>query len=81
MRGTWGCNPVTAREIVLLRGPVDWIALDRIHWDVAQENPGSPLTVVQAKTLELIRSLVDEAGTPPIAPSASATNANVVDAR
>ncbi|MGV0872053.1 hypothetical protein [Mycolicibacterium sp. XJ879] len=53
-------NPVTARESVLLRGPVDWIALDRIHWDVAQENPGSPLNVVQAKTLELIRSLVDE---------------------
>lgn len=54
------CNPVTARESVLLRGLVDWIALDRIHWDVAQENQGAPLLVVQDKTLELIRSLVDE---------------------
>lgn len=54
------CNPVTARESALLRGLVDWVALDHIHWDVAQENQGSPLTVVQTKTLELIRSLVDE---------------------
>ena len=51
---------MTPRENVLLRGLVDWVALDRIHWDVAQENHGAPLSVVQTKTLELIRSLVDE---------------------
>jgi hypothetical protein len=51
---------VTAREEVLLRGLVDWVALDRIHWDVAQENQGAPLSAIQTKTMELIRSLVNE---------------------
>jgi hypothetical protein len=51
---------VTPREKVLRRGLVDWVALDRIHSDVAHENQGAPLSVVQAKTLELIRSLVNE---------------------
>lgn len=51
---------MTARESVLLRGLVDWVALDRIHWDVSQENQWAPLSVVQIKTLELIRSLVNE---------------------
>ena len=55
-----GSGLMKARESVLLRGLVDWIALDRIHWDVSQENQGAPLSVVQAKTLELISSLVDE---------------------
>ena len=54
------CNAVKARESILLRGLVDWVALDRIHWDVIQENQRAPLSVVQNKTLELIRSLVDE---------------------
>lgn len=54
------CNPVRARESILLRGLVDWVPLDRIHWDVTQENQRAPLSVVQNKTLELIRSLVDE---------------------
>ncbi|MBV8349837.1 MAG: hypothetical protein JOZ49_20640 [Mycolicibacterium sp.] len=51
---------MTPREKVLRRGIVDWVALDRIHSDVAQENQGAPLSVVQTKTLELIRSLVNE---------------------
>jgi hypothetical protein len=53
-------RPVTPRESVLLRGLVDWVALDRIHWDVAQANQGASLSVVQTRTLELIRSLVNE---------------------
>jgi hypothetical protein len=51
---------VTPREKVLLRGLVDWVALDRIHWDVAQDNQGAPLSLVQTQTLELISSLVNE---------------------
>jgi hypothetical protein len=54
------CYVVTPRESVLLRGLVDWVALDRIHWDVAQAHEGAPLSVVQSKTLELIRSVVAE---------------------
>jgi hypothetical protein len=34
--------------------------LHRIHWDVAHENQGAPLPVIQTKTLELIRSVVDD---------------------
>lgn len=51
---------MTAREEVLLRGLIDWVALERIHWIVAQENDGAPLAVVQDKVLDLIRSLVAE---------------------
>jgi hypothetical protein len=51
---------VTPRETVLRRGLVDWVALDRIHWDVAQANVGAPLSVIQKKVLELISSLVNE---------------------
>jgi hypothetical protein len=53
-------RPMTPRESALLRGLVDWVALDRIHWDVAQANRGAPMSVVQTRTLELIRSLVNE---------------------
>jgi hypothetical protein len=55
-----GCNLVTPRESILLQGLIDWVALDRVHYDVAQANEGSPLSVVQSKTLELIQSLVGE---------------------
>jgi hypothetical protein len=51
---------MTPREHVLIRGLVDWIALDRIHWDVAEANKGAPITVVQSATLNLIRALVTE---------------------
>lgn len=49
----------TARERVLIRGLVDWVALDRVHWEVLQDNKEEPVTVVQRKTLDLIRSLAD----------------------
>ena len=49
---------MSAREKVLLRGLVDWVALDRVHWDVTQENPGLPLPLVQEETLGLLRSLL-----------------------
>jgi hypothetical protein len=51
---------VTPRESVLLQGLVDWVALDQVHSDVSRANEGTPLSVVQSKTLELIRSLVGE---------------------
>jgi hypothetical protein len=51
---------VTPRESVLLQGLIDWVPLDRVHSDVARSNEGSPLSVVQSKTLELIQSLVGE---------------------
>jgi hypothetical protein len=51
---------MSAREEVLLRGLIDWVALERVHKRVARENSGKPLSVIQDKTLELIRSLVSE---------------------
>ncbi|MGE2689083.1 hypothetical protein [Mycolicibacterium pulveris] len=45
-------TPVTAGERVLLRGLVDWVALDRIHWEVAQESPRAPLTLIQTEALD-----------------------------
>ncbi|NDJ91278.1 hypothetical protein [Mycolicibacter kumamotonensis] len=55
-----GEDASSAREEVLLSGLVDWVALDRIHGFVAQENRGDVLSVIQEKTLELIRSLVGD---------------------
>lgn len=51
---------MSARDEVLLRGLIDWVALERIHSIVAQENPGQPLAIIQDKVLGLIRSLVSE---------------------
>jgi hypothetical protein len=51
---------MSAREEVLRWGLVDWVELDRIHWYVAKENPGKPLSVIQNKTLDLIHSLVSD---------------------
>ena len=50
----------SASEEVLLWGLVDWVELDRIHRFVAQESPGKLLSVVQTRTLDLIRSLVTD---------------------
>lgn len=49
----------TARERVLIRGLVDWVALDRVHWEVLQDNKDESVAVVQRKTLDLIRSLAE----------------------
>lgn len=51
---------MTVRESVLLRGLSDWVALDRIHWDIARSMPNAPLVAIQTTTLDLIRSLVEE---------------------
>ena len=51
---------MSACEEVLLRGLIDWVALERVHTRVARENAGEPLPVVQEKVLDLIRSLVTE---------------------
>jgi hypothetical protein len=51
---------MSAREDVLLRGLIDWIALERVHSRVARENAGQPLAVIQDKVLDLIRSLVTD---------------------
>ncbi|WP_156751320.1 hypothetical protein [Mycobacterium sp. 1245111.1] len=49
---------MSAREEVLHWGLDDWVELDRVHLCVSQENAGQPISVIQNKTLELIRSLV-----------------------
>jgi hypothetical protein len=51
---------MSARDEVLLRGLIDWVALQRVHSRVAQENAGEPLAVIQDKVLDLIRSLVTD---------------------
>ena len=51
---------MSAREEVLLRGLIDWVALERVHWIVARENAGESLAVIQDKVLDLIRSLVTD---------------------
>lgn len=43
-----------------MRGHIDWVAPERIHWYVARENPGESLSAIQDKTLDLIRSLVTD---------------------
>jgi hypothetical protein len=48
----------SAREEVLLWGLVDWFGFERVHCYAAQENAGEPLSFIQDKTLDLIRSLV-----------------------
>ena len=50
----------SAREEVLVRGLIDWVALERVRRRVARENAGEPLSVIQDKTLDLIRSLVSD---------------------
>lgn len=44
----------------LLLGLIDWVALERVHAHVAWENSGEPLSVIQEKVLDLIRSLVSD---------------------
>jgi hypothetical protein len=51
---------MSARDEVLLRGLIDWVALQRVHSRVAREHPGEPLAVIQDKVLDLIRSLVTD---------------------
>jgi hypothetical protein len=51
---------MSAREEVLLRGLIDWVALERVHSIVTRENAGEPLSVIQDKVLDLIRSLVTD---------------------
>ena len=51
---------MSARDEVLLRGLIDWVALERVHRRVARENAGEPLAVIQEKVLDLIRSLVTD---------------------
>ena len=51
---------MSARDEVLLRGLIDWVALSSVHGAVEQENPGEPLAVIQDKVLNLIRSLVTD---------------------
>ena len=51
---------MSARDEVLGWGLIDWVELDRIHQYVAEENGGQPTSVIQSKTLELIRSHVSD---------------------
>ena len=49
-----------AREQVLLLGLVDWVPLERVHYEVAQANGGAPLQDVQSQALNLIDTLLGE---------------------
>lgn len=51
---------MTPRENILRRGLADWVALDRIHWEVSESKPGAPLSAIQDATLTLIHDLVEE---------------------
>ncbi|UQX11724.1 hypothetical protein [Candidatus Mycobacterium methanotrophicum] len=51
---------MSARDEVLLRGLIDWVALSSVHGAVERENSGEPLAVIQEKVLDLIRSLVTD---------------------
>jgi hypothetical protein len=52
-------NP-SARDNVLLLGLVDWVPLERVHYEVAKASNDMPLSKVQTATLELIKTLVGE---------------------
>jgi hypothetical protein len=58
--GDDGNLSVNPRHSVLLRGLDDWVALDRIHWDVAQSMPGVPVSRIQDAVLSLLRELLRE---------------------
>ncbi|WP_131809476.1 hypothetical protein [Mycolicibacter sinensis] len=60
MTATDGERAFSAREEVLLRSLDDTVELGLVHECVAQANPDEVLSVVQEKTLGLIRSLVDD---------------------
>jgi hypothetical protein len=49
-----------AREKVLLLGLVDWVPLERIHYEVAKANGQASPQQVQSETLHLVDSLVGE---------------------
>lgn len=51
---------MSARDEVLLRGLIDWVALSSVHRAVEQETSRQPLAVIQHKVLDLIRSLVTD---------------------
>jgi hypothetical protein len=55
-----GGRVMSARDEILTDGLIDWVELHRIHWRVARENAGEPLSVIQDKTIDLIRSLVSD---------------------
>jgi hypothetical protein len=50
----------TARENILIEGLDDSVDMGRVHYHAVQENPSASLSDVQSKTLEMIRSLVDD---------------------
>lgn len=52
-------NP-SARENVLLLGLVDWVPLERVHYEVSRANRDVPLPEVQTRTLQLIDTLANE---------------------
>ncbi|MGH3561073.1 MAG: hypothetical protein ACRDTN_04530 [Mycobacterium sp.] len=55
-----GERMMSARDEVVTDGLIDWVEPDQIHWYVARENAGEPLSVIQEKTLDLIRSLASD---------------------
>ncbi|MCV7071044.1 hypothetical protein MJO55_04400 [Mycolicibacterium rufum] len=51
---------MSPRDDVLLRGLVDWVALDQVHWLITQARPHASVADVQEEVILLIRDLVAE---------------------
>lgn len=55
-------NPDTAksaRDEVLLRGLIDWVPLQRLHYHAVMAHPGEPIQATQQRVIALIRDLVE----------------------
>lgn len=51
---------LSAREELLLRGLIDWVALERVHDCVRRENSARPSSAIREMALDLIHSLVSD---------------------
>ena len=60
MAGRSEPRALTAREKILVEGLTDWVKLQQVHEYVAFEDSSAPLTDVQRRTLELVRSMAAE---------------------
>jgi hypothetical protein len=51
---------LSARDEALIRGLIDWVPLQRLHFHTSQEHPGEPIAVIERRVLDLIRELAIE---------------------
>ncbi|QEN15456.1 hypothetical protein ACRDU6_24690 [Mycolicibacterium sp. ELW1] len=56
-------NPDTdmaARDEVLVRGLIDWVPLQRLHYHTVRAHPGEPIKTTQQRVMTLIHDLVQD---------------------